>query len=85
MNHPALRTAAAVATVAIALSQWRVYATAVRPVEALTEQQFSPLFAKRLEVGIENMDRPADRVYMAGFLMNDFSPVETPLRANPMS
>jgi len=71
--------------VAIVLSQWHVYATAVRPVDAMSEEQFSPLFARRLEVGIQNMDRPPDKVYMAGFLMNDFGPVETPLSANPMS
>ena len=86
MKHAAFRTAAAAALLAIAVGQFHAYAIADHPGAPGSDQKFSPLFAKRLEVGVQNMDKQAGKVYMAGFLMDDFSqPLETPLSANPVS
>lgn len=49
---------------------------------------FSPLFARRLEVGLENMDRPRERVHVArlGLVHQDDDPVEGGiLSAQPFS
>lgn len=48
------------------------------------EEPFSPLFSRRLEVGVLNMDKPAERQYMAR-LEVFYRPFETPLSGNPLS
>jgi len=60
-----------------------IEATATIPEEGPAEE-FSPLFARRLEVGLRNMDKPPDRVYLArlGPMHRD---VATPASGNPIS
>lgn len=88
MKHSTLRTATLVAALALAAGQlqsWEAWAVVRRQENRDPDpaEGFSPLFARRLEVGQQNMDKPSDRVYIAGALMVD--PVGTPLSANPIS
>ena len=86
MKHAAIRAAGLAVVLAVAaahLHSWEAWAV-VDPRGPRQEQElFSPLFARRLEVGKQNMDKPADRVSMAGLRMVD--PVGSPLSANPVS
>jgi len=70
---------------AVALTGWR--ADAIAPIERGREGEagFSPLFARRLEVGVQNMDKTPDRVYTAHLPIYDEAPVATPLSGNPVS
>jgi hypothetical protein len=56
----------------------------VRP-EPPASEPFSPLFARRLEVGIAGMDRPDEDRIAAGRPFAEIDPVATPLSANPVS
>ncbi len=70
--------------IAIAFTVWR--ADAIAPVPGNDhEPAFSPLFARRLEVGLQNMDKQPDRVYVAHLPIYDQDPVATPLSGNPVS
>ena len=86
MKQNGFRTAvaAAVAIGAIAVGQLHAHSMMTRSAAPAGSDGFSPLFASRLEVGLQNMNKPADRVYVAG-LMTDQDPVGTPLSANPAS
>src|SRR5215475_8370224 len=83
MTRPAFRTAAATAVVVI-ITAGQLHAISARGAAPTADPGFSPLFSRRLEVGLQNMDKPAEKIYMAGFL-GDYLPVETPLSANPAS
>jgi len=86
MKHPVLRATVTALSVAIVLGHlqvWEAWAVARRQESATTKEAFSPLFARRLEVGQRNMDKPSDHVYMAGFRMVDH--FGTPMSANPVS
>jgi len=69
----------------IAFTVWRADAIAPSAVDAESRAGFSPLFARRLEVGLQNMDKTPDRVYVAHLPIYDQEPVATPLSGNPLS
>ncbi len=46
---------------------------------------FSPLFERRLEVGMENLDRPAGSILIAHLDTLESASVDSPLSANPVS
>ena len=49
------------------------------------DDDFSPLFARRLDTSVENMDTPSGEVRLAGLPLYYSDPVGTPLSANPLS
>lgn len=69
---------------AIAFGGLSAHAFAPRDLPSPPGDSFSPLFARRLEAGVQNMDRPTGRVRIAGRLVIA-DPVETPASANPIS
>lgn len=88
MRDPCLRAAGAIAAaVLVALIGGALHVWALAPWPgadpALPVEEFSPLFPRRLEVGIRNMDRPAGRTYRAALSYEE--PVETPFSGNPAS
>jgi len=90
MKHPRPKTLAAALCLTTALAYlqvWDAWAIAGRPATTAAGEAdaFSPLFARRLEVGQQNMDKPSNRVFMAGMRYTVGEPVGTPLSANPVS
>ena len=77
-----VRLLAAAAALAGLVQPMQTHATARLPVATETADGYSPLFARRLAVGIEDMDPPDDRLG-AGIFLRD--PVSTPASANPVS
>ncbi|HEY3176677.1 MAG TPA: hypothetical protein VGK94_13060 [Candidatus Polarisedimenticolia bacterium] len=69
---------------AIALGGYRAHAFAPRDMPASPTEGFSPLFSRRLEVGVRSMDQPPGSLRVAGGLVLS-DPVETPASANPIS
>ncbi|HKY34126.1 MAG TPA: hypothetical protein VJV23_16470 [Candidatus Polarisedimenticolia bacterium] len=58
---------------------------AVAPAEPPPEEgSFSPLFERRLEVGLLGLDPPPDRTYVASLQIHN-RPLETPVSGNPAS
>ena len=47
--------------------------------------EFSPLFSRRLEVGVRDMDAPADRAMTVAWERALRDPLATPLSGNPVS
>lgn len=74
----------------LVIGGWQARAFSVESTDP-TVDHFSPLFERRLEVGIENLDDPADRVHMAILppFQRDEPPdgtiPETPASGNPLS
>ena len=76
----ARRVAASV--LALVALVWHVRADVPRSREELPE--FSPLYERRLAVGLENLDSPPGSIRIAHLEIVG-RPVETPLSANPLS
>ena len=49
------------------------------------DESFSPLFAKRLELGVRAMDRPGEAAFQVAAMERVLQPTETVLSFNPVS
>jgi len=82
---PTARLAIALAIAAAFLpAPFEALAYAPRSAPTAAEEPFSPLFSRRLEVGVRNMDKPAERSYVARLEVQT-RPLGTPLSGNPLS
>jgi hypothetical protein len=77
---------AVLATILVAVLAGGVQVRAIAPDPVASDDGgFSPLFARRLEVGIRNMDKAPERVYMARLPLMLEDPLGTPFSGNPAS
>jgi hypothetical protein len=83
MDRGWFSTRIAAVSLIVLMGGWQVQATA--PTSPGTDPEFSPLFERRLAVGLENMDKPPERVFVARQELLDREELATPLSGSPLS